>query len=149
MTEVRFYHLLSRTPEQVLPELLEKTLERGWRAVVLAGSPERVEALDHHLWTYDDRSFLPHGSAATGDPGYQPIWLTDRDENPNGAKVLFQIDGALTAAPEGYERVCDLFDGNDPAGVEAARERWRRLKQGGHALSYWQQTERGRWEQKA
>ncbi|WP_207476238.1 DNA polymerase III subunit chi [Arenibaculum pallidiluteum] len=149
MTEVRFYHLLRKPLEQALPELLEKTLERGWRAVVLAGSRERVEAMDQHLWTYDDRSFLPHGTAAQGDAEYQPVWLSDTEENPNGAQVLFLIDGAETGSPELYERICDLFDGNDPEAVAAARQRWKRLKDGGHALSYWQQTDRGRWEQKA
>jgi DNA polymerase III subunit chi len=149
MTEIRFYHLLRKPLEQALPELLEKTLERGWRAVVLAGSSQRVEALDQHLWTYDDRSFLPHGSAAEGEPDLQPIWLTDRDENPNGAQVLIQVDGAATAEPGRYARICDLFDGNDPDAVTAARSRWKRFKDGGHALTYWQQTDRGRWEQKA
>ena len=149
MTEIRFYHLLRKSLDEALPELLEKTLERGWRAVVLAGSPEGVAALDQHLWTYDDRSFLPHGTAAGGDADYQPIWLAEADDNPNGAQVLFLLDGTEATSPERYERICDLFDGNDADAVQAARRRWKRMKDAGHALSYWQQSERGRWEQKA
>ena len=83
MTEVRFYHLQRKTLEDALPQILEKTLERGWRAIVMAGSEERVEALTQHLWTYKEFSFLPHGSARDGDAEHQPIWLTAEDENPN------------------------------------------------------------------
>ncbi|MGQ9368894.1 DNA polymerase III subunit chi [Azospirillum sp. A39] len=149
MTEVRFYHLQRRTLEQALPKILEKVLERGWRAVVLAGSPERVDALNQHLWTYDPASFLPHGTARDGFAADQPVWLTADDENPNGATVLVQVDGVSSGQAASYDLVCDLFDGNDGEAVAAARDRWRRCKEAGHALTYWQQTERGSWEKKA
>ena len=149
MTEIRFYHL-TRTPlERALPQLLEKVLQTGQRAVVLAGSEERVEALNQLLWTYSDRSFLPHGSKRDGKPERQPVWLTTEDENPNGASCLFLTDGTDSARIGEYARCFDLFDGQDEAAVAAARARWKARKEGGHALSYWQQDENGRWQQKA
>jgi DNA polymerase-3 subunit chi len=149
VTEVRFYHLTRTTLEKALPQMLEKTLERGQRAVVLLASRDRVEALTEHLWTYNDRGFLPHGSERDGNAGEQPIWLTDRDESPNGAQVLFQADGAATEKLGSYTLVADLFDGGDPDAVQAARERWKAVTSAGHTASYWQQDERGRWSQKA
>ncbi|HYH20071.1 MAG TPA: DNA polymerase III subunit chi [Azospirillum sp.] len=149
MTEARFYHLQRRTLEQALPKILEKVLERGWRAVVLAGSRERVDSLNQHLWTYDPASFLPHGAKRDGFAADQPIWLTDEDEAPNGATVLVTVDGAESARTAGFELVCDLFDGNDHFAVQAARERWKRCKAAGFALTYWQENERGAWEKKA
>lgn len=149
MTEIRFYHLLRKTLEDALPRMLEMSLERGWRAVVMAGSQERVGALNQHLWTFRKDSFLPHGSAPEGEAERQPVWLTDRDENPNGASVLFLTDGSESSAIAGYTRVCELFDGNDPEAVAAARVRWKRYREAGHELSYWQQTGRGGWERKA
>lgn len=149
MTEVLFYRLQRHRLEEVLPDLLEKTLKRGWRAVVVAGSTERVEALNAHLWTWRRESFLPHGSKTDGFAADQPIWLTDGDDNPNGAQVAFLVDGTelpISAGP--YQRVCDLFDGNDQAAVQAARERWSRLKSAGHSLSYYRQGEGG-WEKQA
>jgi len=143
MTEIRFYHLTRKSLEQVLPELLEKTLERGFRAVVMAGSPERVEALTQHLWTYNPNSFLPHGNAKDGHADRQPIWLTAADENPNKATFLFLTDGAESAHVGDYTRVCELFDGNDDAAVTTARARWASYKAAGHDLSYWQQGENG------
>ncbi|WP_448206611.1 DNA polymerase III subunit chi [Azospirillum sp. sgz302134] len=149
MTEVRFYHLQRRTLEQALPKILEKVLERNWRAVVLAGSPERVDALNQHLWTYDPAGFLPHGSARDGFADQQPVWLTADDENPNGATVLVQVDGVTSDSLSTYDLVCDLFDGNDEEAVMAARDRWKACKAAGHALTYWQQNDRGGWDKRA
>ena len=149
MTEVRFYHLQRSMLESVLPKLLERVVERGKRAVVLVDSPERVEALNVHLWTYDDRGFLPHGSTRDGYAANQPIWLTDSDENPNGAAVLFQGDGAESGRVGEYETCVDLFDGNDAEAVGRARERWQKYKSAGHSVHYFQQDEKGRWEEKA
>lgn len=149
MAEVSFYHLTRSTLEQTLPRLLEKALQGGARCVVLAGSPERVEALNAHLWTYDAASFLPHGTARDGNAERQPIWLTDQDENPNAASMLFLTDGAQSARMADYARCFELFDGRDEAAVEAARQRWKQYREAGHAVSYWQQGDRGGWEKKA
>lgn len=143
MTDVRFYHLTGKTLEQALPELLEKTLERGLKAVVMTGSPERAEALTHLLWTYRADRFLPHGNAKDGNAEQQPIWITAEDERPNEADYLFLTDGAASRRMKDYARVCDLFDGNDPDAVGAARRRWAAAKTEGHQLSYWQQTDKG------
>jgi DNA polymerase-3 subunit chi len=143
MTEIRFYHLTRKTLEQVLPELLEKTIERGSRAVVMTGSVERAEALTQHLWTYNPNSFLPHGNAKDGQADSQPIWLTAEDERPNNADYLFLTDGAVSARLAEYARAFDVFDGNDEEALAAARRRWSACKKDGHSLSYWQQTDKG------
>jgi DNA polymerase III subunit chi len=147
MTEIRFYHLSRISLSEVLPELLEKTLERGWRAVVMTSSPERVETLTQHLWTYKEGSFLPHGCAKDGFADMQPIWLTDKDENPNGAKVLMLTDNAVSENIASYDLVCEIFDEQDDRAVDAARTRWKAYKDSGHTLTYWQQGERG-WEKR-
>ena len=147
--EVYFYHLEHRSLESVLPELLERTLQRGWRAVVQAGSEERVEALDSHLWTYTDHSFLPHGSARDGNAAQQPIFLTTDTDNPNAAQVRFLADGAECEDLSGYERAVFLFDGRDEIAVQQARRQWKAVKAAGHAATYWQQTDAGKWEKKA
>ena len=149
MTEIGFYHL-TRTPlERALPALLEKALAAGMRAVVMAGSEERIEALNQLLWSYEERSFLPHGSKRDGRPERQPVWLTTEDENPNGADCLVLTDGAVATRVGAFRRCLDLFDGQDPDAVEAARLRWKDWKAAGHELSYWQQDESGRWQRKA
>lgn len=149
MTELLFYHMETRPLDAVLPMLLEKTLERGWRAVVEVGGPERMEALDAALWTYSDDSFLPHAIASGGESdGSQPILLTDTSVNPNGAKVRFFVDRARPARIEGYDRLVYMFNGHDPDAVTEARQVWRDLKEV-FDLTYWQQDADGRWSKKA
>ncbi len=148
MTDIAFYHLTRSPLEAALPKLLEKSLEAGKRAVVMAGSPQRVEALNSVLWTYDAASWLPHGSAKDEHAEEQPVWLTERDENPNGAQFVFLTDGAVCEDLGAYERCFELFDGANPEMVTKARERWKSYKAAGHELTYWQQTETGGWTKK-
>lgn len=149
MTEVLFYHLQNAPLERVLPQLLERSLERGWKAIVKAGGPERLEAINNVLWTYSDDSFLPHGMREDGPSALMPVYLTVDDDNPNEANVLFLVDGAEPASLESYERCVLMFDGRDAAAVAAAREHWKSIKAEGHEATYWQQDERGKWEKKA
>ncbi len=150
MTEILFYHLQRQPLEKVLPNLLEKSLDRGWQVAVQAVSEERLQALDDGLWTYTEESFLPHGTDREPDPANQPVILTVREANPNGASIRFLVEGA--ALPEDaatYARICVLFDGNDSEALLHAREQWKSAKALGHAIAYWQQDENGRWARKA
>ena len=146
MADVLFYHLTEKTLEQALPQLLERTLANGWRAVVQSGDEERLEGLDNHLWTYREDSFLPHGRE--GDGAAHPIWLTAGEDDPNGAQVRFLVQGATPPEIHTHQRVAYLFDGLDNDAVATARERWKAEKAAGHVLTYWQQ-EGGRWVKKA
>ncbi|HLI66303.1 MAG TPA: DNA polymerase III subunit chi [Caulobacteraceae bacterium] len=147
--EVWFYHLERTVLDQALPELLEKTIARGWRALVRTGDLDRVEHLDGWLWSYRDESFLAHGTDAEPMAERQPILLTTGEANLNDAQALFLVDGAEAGPLDGYERCILLFDGRDADAVSAARDRWRAFRQAGHPVSYWRQgAERG-WERDA
>jgi DNA polymerase III subunit chi len=148
MVEIWFYHLTGQTLERALPTLLERTLARGWRAIVEAADEERLRALDDLLWTWSDESFLPHGLMSDGDPKLQPILLTCGSENSNAADIRFFVAGAdlRIDADQSYSRLVLMFDGGDEERLAAAREQWKQLKEGGEALSYWRQGDDGRWE---
>lgn len=148
MTDVRFYHLQTKRLEQALPPLVAKMLEKKHRVVIRAGSKERVAALDTALWTQDPASFLPHGSVKDGFEKDQPVWLTVEEENPNGADVLVLTDGAVSDHVEKFPLCCEMFDGNDEEALSAARARWKQYKDKGYAVTYFQQDESGKWQQK-
>ena len=149
MAEVLFYHLERQPLEKVLPKLIEKTLERGWRAVIQAMSEERVESLSAALWVTGEESFLPHGTARDGNAELQPVWITAGPDTPNGARVRFLVDGATLPNLEGLDRAVYMFDGRDPEAVAAARDQWKANKTAGHEVTYWQQDEQGRWQKKS
>ncbi len=155
MADVWFYHLEQTGLEAVLPELLRKTLDRGWRALVRTGSVERAQALDAHLWTFADDSFLPHGLEGRAHADHQPVLLTTGPANTNGAQVLFLADNAPFpeletggGALDAFSRVLLIFDGREEAAVTQARSFWRQGKDRGLTQTYWQQSAGGRWEKK-
>jgi len=149
MTEILFYHLERQPLERVLPVLLEKTLERGWRAVVQTASQEYAEALDGHLWTYREDSFLPHGLANEPDAPRHPVVVAPDSANPNSAEVRFLVEGAQMPDVTGYTRVVLLFDGRNGDALAGARESWKAAKAAGHEVTYWQQNDAGKWDKKA
>lgn len=150
MTEILFYHMTESRLEDALPPLLEKSLSRGWKAVVQTGSEERRDALDAHLWTWRDDSFLAHGLEHEPHAGRQPVLLTTGPQNPNEAAIRFLVDGAAPPADlDAYQRAVFMFDGHDEAQIGAARAQWSALKAAGHQVTYWRQSPEGRWEKKA
>lgn len=147
MAEVLFYHLQGQPLEKALPLLLEKTVEKGWNAVIRAGTEERLAVLDEALWSYKEDSFLPHGREEEGDAEHQPILLTTKDIRPNEAEVIFLVDRAPLPASYDVERVVLMFDGEDPEALDEARAAWKVVKGLGHPATYWQQ-DGGRWVKK-
>ncbi|HTV29283.1 MAG TPA: DNA polymerase III subunit chi [Xanthobacteraceae bacterium] len=150
MTEILFYQLKGQSLEQVLPPLIQKSLERGWRVAVQASSDERIEALDAHLWTWRDDAFVPHGTWREAEAAQQPVLLMLDETNPNGAAVRFLVEGAsMPSDIAAYQRLVVLFDGEDPEALEAARARWGKAKEDGFAVTYWLADTNGRWQRQA
>jgi DNA polymerase-3 subunit chi len=150
MTEILFYQLKGQSLEQMLPPLIQKSLERGWRVAIQAASDERVEALDAHLWTWRDDAFLPHGTWRDAEAAEQPVLLTVEATNPNGAAVRFLVEGAsMPGDAAAYQRLVVLFDGEDPEALEQARERWSKAKEEGFEVTYWLTDKNGRWQRQA
>ncbi len=147
MSRIDFYHLTRTTLEEVLPKLLTKAYTQGKRVLLKTGT-EKVEALNTFLWTYDEESFLPHGSRKDGFADEQPIWITDEDNNANKAQFLFLTNGTETKNAESYERIFNIFDGKNTEAVEQARRLWKEYKTADYEMHYWQQSERGGWEEK-
>jgi DNA polymerase-3 subunit chi len=150
MTRVDFYHLQKQTLDEVLPKLLSKAYGTGEKIIVKVGTVERVEFLNSLLWTFNDESFLPHGSKKDGFAEKQPIWLTAETDNPNHATFLFLVDGAEIEPKQatGFSRIFNIFDGNSEEALNQARQLWKTCKDAGFEVNYWQQTERGVWEHK-
>jgi DNA polymerase III subunit chi len=154
MTEVLFYHLERRTLEDVLPGLVERTLERNWRALIRCESADRAVALDNLLWTYDEQSFLPHAQSGDGDSSRQPVLVSAEEVNANGANVLFIVGGAAPPDWNGelvqsFSRIVVLFDNRDPEALAAARRNWPAARAAQHDVTYWKQSAVGKWEKQA
>ena len=154
MTETLFYHLERRALDDVLPGLIEKTLERGWRALIRTESAERADAIDTLLWIYNDQTFLPHAQSGYFDSKRQPVLVTVENENANAANVLFLVGGAAPPAwddakTKDLTRIVLLFDGRDPDLLARARASWKDAKSAGHDVTYWKESPSGKFEKQA
>jgi len=154
VSEVLFYHLERRTLDDVLPDLTEKTLSRGWRALIRADSAERADAIDSLLWTYNDQTFLPHAQKGDGNAARQPVLITVEETNTNNADVMFLVGGASPPAWDGatakaLTRIVLMFDGRDPEMLGRAREAWKQAKSAGHDVTYWKESPTGKFEKQA
>lgn len=145
-----FYHLTQKPLEVTLPMLLGKALGAGWRVAVRGTDAARMDWLDQKLWLGPEEGFLPHGLAGGPHDAAQPVLLTVARDAANTPQCLMTMDGADIDPDEvqRLERVCVLFDGNDPSAVETARGQWRNLTGAGCSAQYWSE-ESGRWEKKA
>lgn len=144
---IQFYHLTTTPIERALPKLMEKAIASGMNVVVKADEAQ-VELLDKMLWTYSSPAFLPHGTHKDSQPERQPIYITPRDENPNGAELLVLTQGE-TYSGNGFKRIFDIFDGTDEKLLQQARARWKTYKDAGHDLTYIRQKDDGGWEKQA
>jgi len=151
MTDIRFYHLQKQTLDQALPLILEKAGQSGKNITVRLSNKNEVERMNAHLWGYKPESFMAHGCKKDGRAEKQPIWLSDLAENPNQAKILILTQGQEVALDEmaTYDLCCEMLDGRDDEAVSKARARWKLYKEADHDITYWHQSENGRWEKKA
>lgn len=149
MAEIAFYHLLHSPLEKALPAILDKVYASGMRALVIGKSDALIKTLDTALWTYGGTKFLAHSAANDEFASDQPIFLTLKEENPNGSEVLVTLEGIQPSFTADFKRVLDMFDGADEAQVKAARSRWKAYKEQGHTLTYWKQEEGGGWKKEA
>jgi DNA polymerase-3 subunit chi len=147
--DIWFYHLERQSADDALPLLLEKCLERKWRALVRLDSYEEIERLDALLWVYRPESFMPHGAATSSDAARLPVLLTADAENRNNAQVQFVLGNCDVDNSEAFERIVVLFNGGVEEELAAARETWKRVKAEGAQVSYWRQNERGQWTKTA
>ena len=151
--EYWFYHLEASTLEGVLPGLLEKTLEKGWRALVKLPEDklpnDKLDALDNFLWTFRDDGFLPHGRDDEPQAELQPILLSASTQSAKGFDAVFLLDGASVEDMDDVSRAMIMINGRSQDDIKRERARWKTLKDEGASLAYYQQDDRGRWEKKA
>jgi DNA polymerase-3 subunit chi len=151
MSRIDFYHLQKQTLDEVLPKLVEKAYRTGAKIKIKVGNEARVEFINSLLWTYNEESFIPHGSKKDGFAKEQPIWLSSEDDNPNQSEMLFLVDGADIELSQigNFSRIFNIFDGNNEVSLQQARDFWKSLSTTDNEKNYFQQDDNGRWNKKA
>ena len=145
LTEVSFYRLTTLPLLRAAPKLIEKIYYSKQNLVVITENPEMITPLDQGLWSYSTKHFIAHGTFNDPHPKEQPIYLTHKIENPNNASLIMVL-GRVELENNLANKYLYMFDGNDKAQLEFARNKWKEYQKQGISSTYWQQNESGSWE---
>jgi DNA polymerase-3 subunit chi len=132
MTErVDFYVLKSSTAKQrwtFACRLTEKAYLRDLRVVLLGDTLAEVEAIDALLWTFSERSFVPH-DILSGGPGAAPaVQLTQDLDSVASADLLVNVSSRLPARLDRFARVAEIIDADDER-RRLGRERFKAYRE--------------------
>lgn len=150
MTQIIFYNTAPLQVEKTLFALLEKSLEKGNKSLLLFKEKEKCLSINEQLWTYKQNSFLPHISE--DDQIYDnidvPVYLSTKNENPFKAELLFSIDGFLPDNIDHFERVIIIIDVNDELLNEKYKNYYLDIKQNFEDIVFYKSDDNGKWIEK-
>jgi DNA polymerase III subunit chi len=135
---VDFYVLAEDAPDARLRwacRLAEQAAEQGSRVYLQTADHAAAQRLDELLWTYNDRSFLPHEIFSGGQPSHARVLvlLGAAAAPPSHRQLVVNLTEAVPAEIEHYERVAEIVD-VDPERKRTARERFRQYRERGCTL---------------
>ena len=138
MSRVDFYVLSEDSPDARLRcacRLAERAVEEGLRVYVQTAAASEAQRLDELLWTFSDRSFLPH-EIFSGSPASHPlvmVMLGEATGPESHRQLLVNLTDAVPSQPEAYERIAEIVD-VDPERKRTARERYKQYRERGCTL---------------
>ncbi len=150
MTQIIFYSTAPFQVEKTLFTLLEKSLEKGNKSLLLFKDKEKCLSINEQLWTYKQNSFLPHISE--DDQIYDnidiPVYLSTKNENPFKAELLFSIDGFLPDNIDHFERVIIIIDVNDELLNEKYKNYYLDINKNFEDIVFYKSDDNGKWIEK-
>jgi len=146
MTEVCFYHVNKLPVDKVLSKLVEKIYSLKHKIVIFCQDPSLIPIIDELLWSYSTKTFLAHATKSDPKPDLQPIYITDSEENPNGADILIAIGNSIPQFYKSFDRYIDIFSDNEEE-IQLARSRYKTLKQTHEKVKYFKQDDKGIWQE--
>ena len=145
MTEIFFYKLKNISIDLFLISLIEKSISKNWNSLVLLDNTERMEEINDLLWTFNDTSFIPHGSQSDLSPDKQNVYLTCNEENLNNSNIIFSIDGIIINEPGNWNRCIYIFNEQNLKVTDELESYKRKVKDFGYTLKSFEQDNNGKW----
>jgi len=133
--KIDFYLLREAEPRARLRtacRLVEKAYEQGLRVALRTADAKETAELDELLWTFSDRSFVPH-CVWPADPALAsetPVVIGSGALPESHRDVLVNLGDEAPPGFEGYSRVLEIV-GADEGAKTLARNRWRRYREHG------------------
>jgi len=135
---VDFYVLASNDPAARLRfacRLVEKAWLKRHRVRVQFDPGGELDAFDELLWTFGDRSFVPHQRLGADDaapaPAPAPVVIADAaDADPGDGDLIVNLASAVPSGFERFERIAEVVDADDSR-RQRGRERFRLYRERG------------------
>jgi len=135
MTErVDFYVLKSSTAKQrwtFACRLTEKAYLRDLKVVLCGDTPAEVDAIDGLLWTFSERSFVPHDVRRVRPVAAAyaaAVQLTPDLDLVESADLLVNVSARLPVRLERFARIAEIIDADDER-RRLGRERFRAYRE--------------------
>jgi len=130
---VDFYVLNGAAPKQRLTfacRLAEKAYLKDLKVVILSETAAEAKLLDDLLWTFSDRSFVPHQLCEDelSRDADTPVHLTHALEAAGPADLLVNLSDRLPSGAERFARIAEIIDG-DAERRRLARERFKSYRE--------------------
>jgi len=112
--------------------LAEKAYEHGLKVAVRTSSPGESVELDELMWTFADRSFVPHGlwPAEPDFAAATPVLIGHGALPASHRDVLINLAADAPVDLSGYSRICEVV-GGEADDRHRARLRWREYRDAG------------------
>jgi len=146
MTEVYFYHSTKFPVEKTITKLVEKIYGLKQNILIYCQDKNLVQIIDDILWSYSTKTFLAHATSSDPAPEKQPIYITEKEENPNESSILIALGENIPDFYNKFSKYISIFGSSDEE-LTSARSRYKQLKGQSLDIKYFKQTEDGNWEQ--
>ncbi len=131
-TRVEFIELKRAEKARHLCELAEQFYTQGMRVLVTVDDDNQGVTLDRFMWTWKRAAFLPHSyDNGAVDCLEEPVVITTKEHNPNGATVLVMGDPCSVEFMAQFPQVIAFAETYEPELREASRERFIEYREAG------------------
>lgn len=130
--QIDFYVSKDTTAQSALStvcRIAEKAFNAGFKIHICTQDDLDTETLDTLLWTYRDRSFLPHEIFFDSHTD-SPITIST-EFGPADADMLINTSSKTPKNIEQFQRIAEIIDNQDKS-IRAGRERYRFYREQGY-----------------
>ena len=131
MPQIDFYVAKESSPQFAMRtacRITEKAFHAGMRVHLQTANSSATEKLDSLLWTFRDRSFIPHQIYDVSE--LTCLVTISADHGPSTAEVLVNLSDQLPENMKQFQRIIEIID-NSRASIHAGRERYRFYRKNG------------------
>jgi DNA polymerase-3 subunit chi len=138
---INFYKVQNENFIKTICLLVEKAYQSNYKIIIKTSDSLLENEINKTLWTYSQKTFIPHGSSKDPLPEKHPIYITTGEENPNKANLKIFVN-SIEPYKGNFDKVLYIFLDN-PENNENSRALYENYKINGASTTYHIQETQG------